>query len=125
MRDPYREHLVDPHQGMNSNANVQLNTPCRPAFPDLTSKTILLTYAVQNNRKRAGRSVVDRSLGMGEAAGSIPAQSIRFSPELLKGSGLFPLEIPRAPRSSAYFFPRVFILGYQRDYSERLCVYVT
>ncbi len=27
---------------------------------------------------RAGRSVVDRSLGMGEAAGSIPAQSIRF-----------------------------------------------
>ena len=28
--------------------------------------------------ERAGRSVVDRSLGMGEAAGSIPAQSIHF-----------------------------------------------
>ncbi len=28
--------------------------------------------------ERAGRSVVDRSLGMGEAAGSIPAQSTRF-----------------------------------------------
>ena len=29
--------------------------------------------------ERAGRSVVDRFLGMEEAAGSIPAQSIRFS----------------------------------------------
>ena len=31
-----------------------------------------------SKEERAGRSVVDRSLGMGEAAGSIPAQSIRF-----------------------------------------------
>ena len=29
--------------------------------------------------ERAGRSVVDRFLGMEEAAGSIPAQSTRFS----------------------------------------------
>jgi hypothetical protein len=44
----------------------------------LTFKTILLTYGILLVRKRAGRSVVDRSLGMGEAAGSIPAQSIHF-----------------------------------------------
>jgi hypothetical protein len=48
------------------------------AFFVLASKTILLTYCILLVRKRAGRSVVDRSLGMGEAAGSIPAQSIHF-----------------------------------------------
>jgi hypothetical protein len=45
-----------------------------PAVPS----PILLTYGILLIGKRAGRSVVDRSLGMGEAAGSIPAQSIRF-----------------------------------------------
>jgi hypothetical protein len=38
--------------------------------------------------ERAGRSVVDRSLGMGEAAGSIPAQSIHFY-KTLSGIDLF------------------------------------
>ena len=33
--------------------------------------------------------MVDRSLGMGEAAGSIPAQSTRFLSEPKDGSGLF------------------------------------
>ena len=42
------------------------------------SKTILLTYGILLVRKRAGRSVVDRFLGMEEAAGSIPAQSTCF-----------------------------------------------
>jgi hypothetical protein len=41
-------------------------------------ETILLTYGDKHCRKRADRSGVDRYLGMVEAAGSIPARSIRF-----------------------------------------------
>ena len=51
------------------------------------AKTILLTYAVLLDKKRAGRSVVDRFLGMEEAAGSIPARSIVI---LLKLPSYFP-----------------------------------
>ena len=42
-----------------------------------------------SKEERAGRSVVDRSLGMGEAAGSIPAQSTHFLSEPKCGYGLF------------------------------------
>ncbi len=41
-------------------------------------ETILLTYGDKHCRKRADRSGVDRYLGMVEAAGSIPARSIRY-----------------------------------------------
>jgi hypothetical protein len=70
--------------------------------------------------ERAGRSVVDRSLGMGEAAGSIPAQSIHFLYKILSPQRICFIICHQCvdPRAfSCVFILGFFILGYQRDYS--------
>ncbi len=67
--------------------------------------------------ERAGRSVVDRFLGMEEAAGSIPAQSIYFVTGAIRGFGFFCiiLAIMQCSPEDSHDF---LYLHNQRDYSE-------